>query len=191
MSRKRKPLPFFENIEVVDIGSNGLAVAKTDGKVIFVKDAIPGDRADIQVYKKRKGIFEGKATAIRTTSPDRQEPMCQHFGTCGGCKWQSMQYQAQLSFKQASVVNNLKKIGGIIPEKIQPILPSKNNAFYRNKLEFTLSNKRWLTKEEITSSDVSIETNGLGFHIPGRFDNVRDGTALATRHRRSGTPTSC
>ena len=175
MGRRKKNHPFFENLEIVDIASNGLAVAKTEDKVIFVKDAIPGDRADIQVYKKRKGILEGRATTIRSFSTNRQEPICQHFGTCGGCKWQNMQYQAQLTFKQATVVNNLKKIGGIIPETIHPILPSQNNVMYRNKLEYTFSNKRWLTKEEISlNADETMDTNGLGFHIPGRFDKVLD-----------------
>lgn len=175
MGRRKKNHPFFEDLEIVDIASNGLAVAKTEDKVIFVRDAIPGDRADIQVYKKRKGILEGRATAIRSFSTNRQEPICQHFGTCGGCKWQNMQYQAQLTFKQATVVNNLKKIGGIIPGTIHPILPSQNNVMYRNKLEYTFSNKRWLTKEEISlNADETMDTNGLGFHIPGRFDKVLD-----------------
>ena len=175
MGRRKKNHPFFEDLEIVDIASNGLAVAKTEDKVIFVRDAIPGDRADIQVYKKRKGILEGRATAIRSYSKERQEPVCQHFGTCGGCKWQNMQYQAQLTFKQATVVNNLKKIGGIIPGTIHPILPSPDNVLYRNKLEYTFSNKRWLTKEEINANaDETMDTNGLGFHIPGRFDKVLD-----------------
>lgn len=175
MSRKRKPLPFFEKIEVVDIGSNGLAVAKTEDKVIFVKDAIPGDIADIQVYKKRKGIFEGRATKIHQKSSNRQKPVCNHFGVCGGCKWQSMSYKAQLYFKHSTVVNNLKRIGGIVPDIIHPIIPSEKNTFYRNKLEYTFSNKRWLTQDEIDQpEDFTKQTDGLGFHIPGRFDKILD-----------------
>ncbi len=170
-ARKRKPLPFFENIEIIDAGAEGKAIAKPDGKVIFVNNAVPGDVADIQIFRKKKRFLEGKATKFHVLSDKREKPFCSHFGTCGGCKWQSMSYENQLHYKQKQVVDNLSRIGHLTLPEIQPILGSKETQYYRNKLEFTFTAKRWLTEDEIGQDSV-FQRNAVGFHVPGRFDAV-------------------
>lgn len=166
---------FFERVEVVDAGAKGKSVAKApDGRVIFLSNAVPGDIVDIQTHKKRKAYFEGVATHFHTYSKKRAVPVCEHFGTCGGCKWQHMSYMHQLYYKQREVENNLKRIGGIALPGISPILGSKKQYFYRNKMEFSFSDSRWLSEEEILS-DATIENrNALGFHIPGMWDKILD-----------------
>lgn len=174
MSRKNRK-PFFEGIEVIDAGAKGKGVAKApDGRVIFLPNAIPGDVVDVQTIKKRKAYFEGRVTHFRRYSERREEPRCSHFGVCGGCKWQNMRYADQLFYKQREVENNLKRLGKIeIPEP-EPILGSEKQFFYRNKMEFSFSDSRWLTQEEIESGAKLEDKNALGFHIPGMWDKILD-----------------
>ncbi|MBF4985704.1 23S rRNA (uracil(1939)-C(5))-methyltransferase RlmD, partial [Nonlabens mediterrranea] len=174
MSKRRKRAnKTFENVPVVDAGAKGKSVAKTeDGAVIFLKNAVPGDVVDIQTFKKRKSYFEGEATVFHTLSDRRTEPVCKHFGTCGGCKWQHMSYESQLFFKQKEVVENLTRIGHLELPEVTPIAGSEEQYYYRNKMEFSFSANRWLTLEEI-QSEVQIEDKkALGFHIPGMWDKI-------------------
>ena len=170
---RRKPL-FLENIEIIDTANKGKSVAKHDSRVIFVQGGVPGDICDITVFKRRKKFWEARIEKIHTLSVRRAEPKCEHFGTCGGCKWQNMNYTSQLEFKQNEVLNNLKRIGGIKLPKHEEIIGSENEYFYRNKMEFTFSNKRWLTLEEIQSNTEIADKDALGFHVPGMFDKVID-----------------
>jgi len=179
MSRKRNPLPVFENVSVVDISSQGKAVAKSDDIVIFIENAVPGDLVDIQITKKKKSFYEGKVIKYHKYSKDRVEPACKHFGICGGCKWQNMAYPEQLIHKQTWIEQNFKKIGKMELPKISPIIGSTETLKYRNKLEFTFSNKKWLTHKQMLqlrneSLPEEHEQNGLGLHIPGKFDKVID-----------------
>ena len=165
----------FEHIEVVDAGAKGKAVAKApDGRVIFLSNAVPGDVVDVQTYKKRKAYFEGTAIKFHHYSSKRTLPVCEHFGSCGGCKWQHMDYGHQLYYKQREVENNLTRIGGLELPEIFPILGSKAHYFYRNKMEFSFSNSRWLSEEEIKSDTEITNRNALGFHIPGMWDKILD-----------------
>ena len=170
---RRKPL-FLENIEIIDTANKGKSLAKHDGRVIFVQGGVPGDICDITVFKRRKKFWEARIEKTHTLSVRRAEPKCEHFGTCGGCKWQNMNYTSQLEFKQNEVLNNLKRIGGIELAEHEEIIGSKNEYFYRNKMEFTFSNKRWLTLEEIQSDAEIADKDALGFHVPGMFDKVID-----------------
>ncbi len=174
MSRKnRKQL--FTNVEVLDAGAKGKTVAKApDGRVIFLPNAVPGDVVDIQTYKKRKAFYEGKAIAFHKLSDKRTEAVCEHFGTCGGCKWQHMAYEHQLFYKQKEVTNNLTRLGHIELPEVTPILGSDKQYFYRNKMEFSFSDSRWLTQEEINSYEDLGDRNALGFHIPGMWDKILD-----------------
>ena len=170
---RRKPL-FLENIEIIDTANKGKSVAKHDGRVVFVQGGVPGDICDITVFKRRKKFWEARIEKIHTLSVRRSEPKCEHFGTCGGCKWQNMNYTSQLEFKQNEVLNNLKRIGGVELPEHEEIIGSENKYFYRNKMEFTFSNKRWLTLEEIQSDAEIADKDALGFHVPGMFDKVID-----------------
>ncbi len=173
--RKKNRRQTFENVEVIDAGAKGKTVAKApDGRVIFLSNAVPGDVVDVMTTKKRKAYFEGVATDFHTLSDKRTEPVCEHFGTCGGCKWQNMGYEHQLYFKQREVENNLKRIGHLELPEITPILGSKKQYFYRNKMEFSFSSSRWLTQEEINSDAEIDDRNALGFHIPGMWDKILD-----------------
>jgi len=173
--RKKTDKIVFENVEVLDAGAKGVSVAKApDGKVIFIPNVVPGDVIDVQTFKKRKAFYEGKAVAIHKFSPDRIEPLCEHFGTCGGCKWQNMSYEKQLFYKNQEVYNNLKRIGKVELPDFEPILGSKEQFFYRNKMEFSFSNARWLTEEEVKSGEELVRENGLGFHIPKMWDKILD-----------------
>jgi 23S rRNA (uracil1939-C5)-methyltransferase len=174
MSRRNKRL-LFTNIEVIDAGAKGKTVAKApDGRVIFLPNAVPGDVVDIQTYKKRKAYYEGKAIAFHKLSDKRTEPVCEHFGTCGGCKWQHMAYEHQLYYKQKEVTNNLTRLGHIELPEVTPILGSAGQYFYRNKMEFSFSDSRWLTFDEINSDEDLGDRNALGFHIPGMWDKILD-----------------
>ena len=175
MSRKnrRKPIS-IENIEILNTASKGKSVAKHNGRVIFVKGGVPGDICDITVFKRRKKFWEAKIEKIIKKSKYRIKPKCTHFGTCGGCKWQNMHYEAQLEFKQNQVLDNFSKIGGVTIEKFNDILGSDKIYNYRNKMEFTFSNKRWLKEDEIKNDENIIDKNALGFHVPGMFDKVID-----------------
>ncbi|MBQ0735492.1 23S rRNA (uracil(1939)-C(5))-methyltransferase RlmD [Aquimarina celericrescens] len=174
MARKNRR-QIFEKIEIIDAGAKGKSIAKApDGKVILVSNAVPGDIADIQTTKKRKAYYEGSATKFHKQSDKRVEPTCKHFGTCGGCKWQFMGYEHQLAYKQKEVVNNLTRLGKIELPSVSPILGSEKQFFYRNKMEFSFSDSRWLTLDEIQSETEIENRNALGFHIPGMWDKILD-----------------
>lgn len=174
MSRKKKELPLIENVEIVDIAAEGKAIAKVNDMVVFIPYVVPGDVIDLQITRKKNKYAEGKPVRFISYSPNRVEAFCEHFGICGGCKWQILPYAEQLKFKQKQVEDNLVRIGKIELPEIQPILGSEKTQFYRNKLEFTFSNKRWLTLEQIHSGESFDNMNALGFHIPGMFDKVLD-----------------
>lgn len=174
MSRKRKELPILENVTIADVAGEGKAIARIDDMVIFVPYVIPGDVVDIQVTKKKHSYMEGRALRIVTPSPDRIAPMCSHYGVCGGCKWQVLPYELQIKHKQNQVENVLRRIGKVELPEITPILGSKETKYYRNKLEFTFSNKRWLTDDEVKAGVQYEDMNALGFHIPNMFDKVLD-----------------
>ena len=174
MGRRSKQKQFSE-IEVIDAGAKGKSIAKApDGRVIFLTSAVPGDIVDVQTYKQRKGYYEAKVTHYHQLSPKRTAPKCEYFGTCGGCKWQHMDYQHQLAFKEKEVLNNLVRIGHLDVPKAIPILGSEEQYFYRNKMEFSFSDNRWLTQEEIASDKDLGDRNALGFHIPGMWDKILD-----------------
>ncbi len=174
MARKKKPLPLLENILITDVAAEGKAIAKVDNLVIFVPYAVPGDVVDLQIRRKKHSYAEAEAVKFHKYSEQRAQPFCQHFGVCGGCKWQCLPYEEQLRYKQKQVEDNLTRIGKVELPKIQPILGSKHVTQYRNKLEFGFSNKKWLTQEEI-SSDVRFDVmDAVGFHIPGAFDKILD-----------------
>lgn len=175
MARKKTDKIVFEHVEVLDAGAKGVCVAKApDGKVIFIPNVVPGDVVDVQTVKKRKAYYEGRATQIHKFSEHRVKPVCEHFGSCGGCKWQNMSYNQQLVYKQQEVYNHLKRIGKIELPEFEPILGSKEQFFYRNKMEFSFSNARWLTPEEIQSGEELGKENALGFHIPKMWDKILD-----------------
>ena len=165
--------PILEQVRVEGIAAEGKALARVDDKVVFVPGVAPGDVVDIRITRKKKSFMEGVAIHFHEYSKDRVEPFCEYFGTCGGCKWQHLPYPLQLKFKQQQVVDNMERIAKVELPEIQSIIGSKNDILYRNKLEFTFSDTRWLTKDEIENSD-ALNRNGLGFHIPGRFDKVLD-----------------
>lgn len=173
--RKRTERPFFEKLEVTGAGARGKAIAKApDGRVVFISNAVPGDLVSVQVYKKKKGFYEGRATQVLRPSEDRVPPKCVHFGVCGGCKWQDMAYSAQLRHKQQEVVENLRRIGKVELPEIRPILGAPKPYYYRNKMEFSFSSQRWLEPEEIEQAGTVDDRNALGLHIPGMWDKVLD-----------------
>ncbi|WP_417369576.1 23S rRNA (uracil(1939)-C(5))-methyltransferase RlmD [Flavobacterium beibuense] len=175
MGRKRSDKIVFDNVKVLDAGAKGVSVAKApDGKVIFIPNVVPGDVVDVQTFKKRKAYYEGRAINIHEFSEHRTEPVCSHFGSCGGCKWQNMKYSQQLFYKNQEVFNNLKRIGKIELPDFEPILGSEKQFFYRNKMEFSFSNSRWMTEEEIQSGKEIDNANALGFHIPKMWDKILD-----------------
>ncbi len=172
MARKRTPLPLYENVEILDAGSEGKAVARVDNRVVFVPFVVPGDVVDIQVLRKKKRFFEGKAVKFHRYSEKRAEAACSHFGLCGGCRWQNMDYPSQLEYKQKQVADNLERIGGLELPEIMPILPSDKIYHYRNKLEYTFSSRRWFVDKP--DPDNPRDPRGLGFHLPGMFDRILD-----------------
>lgn len=174
MARKRKPLPILEKVTITDVAAEGKALARVDDMVVFVPYAAPGDVVDIQLLRKRHNYAEGKILAFHEFAEERVKPFCEHFGICGGCKWQHLPYEAQIRYKHKQVIDNLTRIGKIKMEEILPILGSVHTRFYRNKLEYTFSNKKWLTEEQIQSGEQFDCMNGIGFHIPGMFDKVLD-----------------
>ena len=173
MARKKKILPLLENVEILDAGSEGKAVARKDNTVVFVPFAAPGDICDIQVTKKRKSYFEGKVVHYHKKSSIRTDPPCAHFGLCGGCKWQHIQYEKQLEYKQKQVTDNLLRIGKVEIGEVLPIIGSDLQYRYRNKLEFTFSNRKWLIDNTVDRSNADL-MKGIGFHLPGMFDRILD-----------------
>lgn len=172
MARKRKSLPILENILITDIAAEGKAIAKVDGMAVFVPFVVPGDVIDIQLTRNKKSYAEGKAVRFEKYSDTRTTPFCEHFSVCGGCKWQNLPYDEQLRFKHKQVIDNLERIGKVDLPAANYIMGAPQTTFYRNKLEYTFSNKRWLTEEEIGSDKEFDNMNSLGFHIPGMFDKV-------------------
>lgn len=175
MGRRKTNRVIFENLEVTDTAAKGKTIAHApDGRVVFICNAVPGDVVSVQTTKKRKSFYEGKAISFSTYSEKRVQPECDFFGTCGGCKWQHMDYKHQLFYKQKEVENNLLRIGKIDLPEITPILGSQKQYFYRNKMEFSFSDSKWLTLEQIKSDEIIENRNALGFHIPGMWDKILD-----------------
>lgn len=175
MAKKNTHKIVFDHIKVLDAGAKGVSVAKApDGKVIFIPNVVPGDVVDVQTFKKRKAYYEGKAVKFHEYSEHRVEPICEHFGVCGGCKWQNMKYSQQLFYKQNEVFNHLQRIGKVELPEFETILGSIKQFFYRNKMEFSFSNSRWLTEKEIGSIEDLGNRNALGFHIPKMWDKILD-----------------
>lgn len=172
MARKKKELPLLEKVTITDVAAEGKAVAKVNELVIFVPYVVPGDVVDLQVKRKKNHYAEAVAVKFHEKSPLHTEPFCSHFGVCGGCKWQCLSYEEQLKYKQKQVFDNLTRIGKVELPEFRPILGSEKTRFYRNKLEFTFSNKRWLTEEEVKQDVKYDQMNAVGFHIPGAFDKV-------------------
>ena len=165
-------MPLLEKDTITDVAAEGKAVAKVNELVIFVPYVVPGDVVDLQVKRKKNHYAEAVAVKFHEKSPLRTEPFCSHFGVCGGCKWQCLSYEEQLKYKQKQVFDNLTRIGKVELPEFRPILGSEKTRFYRNKLEFTFSNKRWLTEEEVKQDVKYDQMNAVGFHIPGAFDKV-------------------
>lgn len=171
--KQNSPYRFFEEVSIIDIAEEGKGVGKADDLVLFVDKAVPGDIVDVEVYRKKKNFGEGKIARLKKASEHRVTPFCEHFGTCGGCKWQHMTYNAQLQFKQKAVHDALTRLAKIDVGHMLPIVPSPADRYYRNKLEFTFSDKRWLYDGENRDNE-QLDMNALGFHIPGRFDKILD-----------------
>ena len=174
MARKQKQLPIFYEVTITDVAAEGKAIAKVDDMVIFTQYAVPGDVVDLQIFKKKKNYMEGRVIKFHSYSEKRCSAQCEHYGTCGGCKWQILPYDEQIRYKQKQVVDNLTRLGHIELPEITPILGSEKTYFYRNKLEYTFSNRKWLTMEDMQKEHRPEELNGVGFHIPGMFDKVLD-----------------
>ena len=174
MSRKRKELPTIPNFEITAVAAEGKSIGRWNDLVVFVPYGAPGDVVDLKVTRKKHSFAEGQIARIVTPSPLRVAPFCQHFGICGGCKWQHLPYDSQLQYKQQQVVDALQRIAKVDIPPINPIIGSAQTRHYRNKLEFTFSNKCWLTTEQMRSAQVFDDRNALGFHIPGSFDKVLD-----------------
>ncbi|MCK4747587.1 MAG: 23S rRNA (uracil(1939)-C(5))-methyltransferase RlmD [Bacteroidales bacterium] len=171
---RRKKLPLLENVEISDIGAKGKAIARVDNFVTFISNGLPGDVVDLQVTRRKKSYQEGRVVKFHRYSEKRSDAFCKHFGTCGGCRWQDLKYAEQLHYKQKEVAETLERVGQLELPPIHPIMASEKETHYRNKLEYTFSNRRWLTNEEIQSEDEIADRNALGFHKPGMFDKVID-----------------
>jgi len=175
MKEKNKKQIIIEQLHILEAGSEGVCIGKHENKVVFVPYVVPGDIVDVQVFKKKANYYEAKAIAFHRYSTDRVNPNCEHFGLCGGCKWQNMNYQTQLYYKQKQVTDNFQRIGKFDFPQVNAILPADAVFAYRNKVEFAFSNKRWLQVEEMPDADAGVlNTNGLGFHLPKMFDKVLD-----------------
>lgn len=171
---RKKEFPVLEKVRITDIGSEGNALARVDNLVVFVQMLVPGDLVDIRVSRKRKKYLEGSVVRFHEYSPDRINAKCRHFGTCGGCRWQHLPYHLQLKYKEKQVTDNLTRIGRVSQPEVSPIIGSSEVYYYRNKLEYTFSDRRWLTREEVISDNDYEKEDALGFHIPGLFDKVLD-----------------
>jgi len=172
--KKEKKRIVLENIIVTDYAAEGKALAKIDGKVIFISGAVPGDVVDVFLTKNKKDWAEARVIEIKQPSTERQLPFCKHFGLCGGCKWQMLPYAKQLQYKQQEVEQNLKRIGKVDLPELMPIVGADDDKHYRNKLEFTFSNKRYLLPEEMATEETTLQSNALGFHVPRLFDKIID-----------------
>jgi 23S rRNA (uracil1939-C5)-methyltransferase len=170
----RKKLPAYQAVTIEDIAAEGKAIVRINDMVVFVAGAIPGDVVDLQVSRKRKKYMEARVTKVISYSDLRIDPFCSHFGTCGGCKWQHLPYRDQLTYKEKQVRDALQRIGKIDIAESYPIIGAEKTEFYRNKLEYTFSNHRWLTGEETATDQVIENRNALGFHVAGRFDRIVD-----------------
>ncbi|WP_276503907.1 23S rRNA (uracil(1939)-C(5))-methyltransferase RlmD [Terrimonas pollutisoli] len=173
MSRKKKNI-VLEKIRVEDYAAEGKSLAKVDGKVIFIEGVVPGDVVDVQLGRNKKDWAEGRPLRFHSLSPDRVEPFCSHFGVCGGCQWQMLPYEKQLQYKQRQVKDNLQRIGKVQLPEMMPILGAKETRYYRNKIEYTFGNKRFLLKEELNDPLISSQQNVAGFHAKGMFDKLVD-----------------
>lgn len=173
MAKKKLDL-ILENVEIEAVAAEGKSLAHVDGTVVFVEFAVPGDIVNVKVTKKKKNYMEGFITEIIKPSPERLQPFCEHFGICGGCRWQPLPYEMQLQAKQRQVYDQLVRIGHLEVPEISPILPSEKTRYYRNKLEFTFSSKRWIYSDEDAESLAPEEKLGLGFHVGRFFDKVLD-----------------
>ena len=179
MTRKHKPLPLLEHITIESVAAEGKCIFHYDDKVVFVPFCVPGDVVDVQITKKKHSFMEGRVERIISYSKVRETPMCEHFGICGGCKWQNLPYEEQLKAKQQQVLDQLTRIGKVELPPFQPILGSVKTKEYRNKLEFGCANKRWYTKEEIAAlppkeegQEGNLSESAIGFHITGAFDKI-------------------
>ena len=175
MARKRKELPILEDITITDVAAEGNAVARTaDDMVVFIPFGAPGDVVDVKVTKKKKSYAEGNILNMKKPSDIRVEPRCEHFTICGGCRWQHLPYEMQLKCKQQQVFDALTRIAHVPFPEITPIIGSKEIWEYRNKMEYTFSNRCWLTYEQLNSGLEFPDRDAAGFHIPGAFDKVLD-----------------
>ena len=171
MRKIRSQRVVYPDVEITDIAEEGKGVGKVDNLVLFIPHVVPGDVVDVELLRKKKNFGEGRVQTLKKTSQNRTEPFCKHFGICGGCKWQHMDYDAQLLFKQKTVENTLSRIGKVSLNGLENILASPSTKYYRNKLEYTFSNKSWLSAEDLQAEE-RIEKQALGFHIPQRFDKI-------------------
>lgn len=174
MSRRKNNHPFIEGLEIVDIAAEGNSLGKHEERVVFVPMTIPGDIVDVQIRRRRRRFWEGYVVNYVERSPLHQESVCEHFGTCGGCKWQNLPYEEQLKYKTRQVTDQLERIAKVELPEIEPTLASEQTEFYRNKLEFGFSDMRWLTTKEIESGKEIEDKEALGFHIPGMWDKILD-----------------
>ncbi|MEQ8926771.1 MAG: TRAM domain-containing protein, partial [Fulvivirga sp.] len=163
----------LKSITIEGLAAEGKCFAKWDGQIIFVGNVAPGDVCDLRITKRKKSFLQAVPTHFHSYSELREEPFCEHFSTCGGCKWQHIGYQTQIKSKEQQVIDQLQRIGKVEYDQLHPIIGSEKTRYYRNKLEFTFSSSRWLTRVEIASGK-EFEKNALGFHIPGRFDKILD-----------------
>ena len=174
MARKKANYPLIEGLEITTLAAEGKAMGRWNDVVVFVPMTVPGDVVDVQIRVKRRRFMEGYVVNYVKRSPLREEPFCEHFGVCGGCKWQNLPYEEQLRFKTAQVRDQLTRIGKLELPEIAPCLGSAATRFYRNKLEFTFADRRWLTREEVESGAALDAAPAVGFHIPNMFDKVLD-----------------
>lgn len=172
MARKRKEFPILENVTITDVAAEGKALARVNDMVVFVPFVVPGDVVDLKIRKKKHSYCEAEVVRFVKYSETRTEPVCQHFGVCGGCKWQNLPYEEQLRAKQQQVFDQLSRISHVQLPEFNPIMGSQLTLHYRNKLEFGCSNKRWLTREQVASGETFDTMNAIGFHITGAFDKI-------------------
>ena len=174
MKPRKSKYPQIDGLEITDIAAEGKSLGKYNDIVVFVPHTVPGDVVDVQINNKRRRFMEGYVVNFVKRSPIRVEPFCKHYGECGGCKWQALPYPMQLEYKQRQVEDQLRRLGKIELPEISPIIGSERSEYYRNKLEFTFSNKRWVPRSEVAAGAATGDGNALGFHIPGMFDKVLD-----------------